>query len=156
MAPCYPRVAEAPLIRLSVPGTLEFRDVAMRVVASACKLLRPAGGADARADEFDHQVVSAFGEAYNNVAIHGYRGVAPGDVTVELEAASDELVIRLLDRGRSYEMPDRAATPDELPERGMGLYIIQSFMDRVEYTPGRDTGADNTLLMSKRWEPPAE
>lgn len=143
------------MIRLSVPGTLEFRDVAMRVVASACKLLRPdvpdLGGS--LADDFDHAVVSAFGEAYNNAAIHGYRGVEVGEITVEIEAATDELVIRLLETGHTYEMPTELTSPGELPERGMGLFIIQSFMDRVQYTPREDGGKDriNVLVMAKRW-----
>lgn len=149
------------MIRLSVPGTLTFRDVAIRVVASACKLLRspvepldgsdadPSGGAQlaAAAEDFDSQVVSAFGEAFNNIAIHGYRGLPPGQVHVEIDAEGDDLVIRMRDDGASFHFPDHVAAPEDLPERGMGLFIIRSFMDRVDYRPG----PPNELSMKKRW-----
>jgi serine/threonine-protein kinase RsbW len=152
------------LIRLSVPGTLLFRDVAIRVVASACKLLRsPAdepeqgdgaqiapgatGATGAGAEDFDSQVLSAFGEAFNNIAIHGYRGIPPGEVHIEIANAGEDLVIRIRDDGASFHFPDQVAAPEDLPERGMGLFIIRSFMDRVVYHPG----PPNELSMTKRW-----
>lgn len=147
------------MIRLSVPGTLHFRDVAIRVVASACKLLTGGdhGGAAPReaasgpaTEEFDAQVVSAFGEAFNNIAIHGYRGVTPGEVSVEIEADAGRFVIRIRDHGATYQFPDEVAAPEALPERGMGLFIIRSFMDEVVYEPG----PPNVLTMSKRWPDP--
>ena len=59
------------LIRLQLAGILEHRDVALRAVSTACKLVtpRPQGRAW---NEFQMQVVSAVGEAFNNVVLHGY------------------------------------------------------------------------------------
>jgi serine/threonine-protein kinase RsbW len=157
------------LIRLSVPGALEYRDVAVRVVGTACRLLRPrepsteaaashsTDGArtDFTQDEFATRVVSAFSEAFNNIAIHGYKdapaGVAPpmSERRVDIEVSSDdtELVIRLVDHGKVYDPASYAELPDELPERGMGLFIIRSFMDEISYT----AGPPNTLVLRKKW-----
>lgn len=188
-------------IRLEVPGSLLYRNLAVRVVTSACKLVPPSGdGADAHRpdDEFDAQVVSAFGEAFNNVAIHGYKGLEVGLVVVEIETGPEHICISLEDHGHTY---DPAATPtpssvleldaldepdepelrepraprapgadaerggpplgagavarspsrppgsgwNSLPENGMGLFIIRSFMDEVTYT----AGPPNVLRLKK-------
>lgn len=134
------------MIRLSVPGTLEYRDVAMRVVSAATKLVLPGR----RGTQFDAQVVSAFGEAFNNIAIHGYAetsGEVTPEIEIEIELEPERVLLRIFDHGRSFdplEVPDPEL--DDLPERGMGLFIIRSFVDTVVYTPG----TPNVLELSKR------
>lgn len=155
------------VIRLSVPGALEFRDVAVRVVGTACRLLRPPRAttssnppasneplhpprADFTQDEFATQVVSAFSECFNNLAIHGYKDAGPADDTrIEIELCSEEgaLVIRVVDSGSPFDPAGYLELPDELPERGMGLFIIRSFMDEVSY----EKGPPHTLTLKKLW-----
>ena len=139
------------VIRLRVPGALKFRDLAVRAVAAACKLVGPDGnGASAHhTREFDDQVVSAFGEAFNNAALHSYRG-ADGDVEIQIELGADFITIRLLDFGRAFAFDDVPEPDlDALPESGLGIYIIKSFMDEVRYEPG----APNVLSMTKTMRP---
>jgi serine/threonine-protein kinase RsbW len=141
------------VIHLRVPGTLRYRDLAVRVVGTACKLVGTDGG-DSSAQhvdkDFDHQVVSAFGEAFNNVAIHSYRGGAPGDVEVEVDAGPSHITIRMRDWGRSFALDDVPVPDlDAMPESGLGLFIIRSFMDEVQYRPG----TPNVLSMTKQMDP---
>ncbi|HEY7954634.1 MAG TPA: ATP-binding protein [Polyangia bacterium] len=137
------------MIRLRVPGSLKYRDLAVRAVAAACKLVGAADGAPpVPVDrELVDQVVSAFGEAFNNAALHSYRGRPPGDVEIELEVGAASLTIRMLDYGNSFAFDD-VPTPDldALPESGLGIFIIKSFMDEVSYV----AGAPNVLRMVKR------
>jgi serine/threonine-protein kinase RsbW len=141
------------MIRLRVPGSLIYRNLALRVVGTACAMSRasaaPSDGMP-KEDEFDAQAVSAVGEAFNNIAIHGYAGGGSGDVDIEVDSDGIEVVIRLMDTGRSFD-PSTVPVPDldELPECGMGLFIMNSFMDEVRYTPGSD-GKPNVLCMTKR------
>ena len=132
------------LIRLQVPGSLEFRDLAIRVVAAACKLVT-AGDSRARAS-FDDQVISAFGEAFNNAAIHSYKGRPLGAVEIEIDVGPDRVTLRISDYGNTFD-PTQVAEPDldSLPESGLGLYIMRSFMDSVFY----QAGAPNVLSMTK-------
>jgi serine/threonine-protein kinase RsbW len=146
------------MIRLSVPGTLRYRDIVLRVVASACRLLRPhratkqetsRGG---EAADFDDKVVSAVGEAFNNVAIHAYRGQSAGAVELEVDVSEDAVTIRLYDRGKSYDPThQRAPDLDEMPDSGMGLYIMRTCMDRVSYQAGTAPLEPNVLTMTKRY-----
>jgi serine/threonine-protein kinase RsbW len=149
---------EMDMIRLSVPGTLQYRDVVLRVVTSACKLVRALAlgkqEASREPHEFDDKVVSAVGEAFNNVAIHAYRDVSPGAVELELEIGAGGIVVRMSDTGRAFEpaleaqrQPDLAT----LPESHMGLFIMRSCMDQVTYRPGTSAQVPNQLTLRKRF-----
>jgi serine/threonine-protein kinase RsbW len=133
------------LIRLELSGTLPHRDIALRVISAACKLVN-AKENDPETKEFRMQVVSAFGEAFNNIALHGYRGSPEGIIKIEIEVALGWMRIHLSDFGTSYD-PTTVPAPDldSLPESGLGLYIIRSFMDDVCYQPG----SPNKLIMTK-------
>jgi serine/threonine-protein kinase RsbW len=126
------------VIRIKLPCLLEYRDLAMRMVTSACKLVEGR-------DEWDAQVISAFGEAFNNVVIHAY-GSGGGDLEIEIEPTADQLTIRLLDYGKPFDM-ESVPVPDldTLPESGLGIFIIKSCMDTVSYTGG----SPNVLSMTK-------
>jgi serine/threonine-protein kinase RsbW len=132
------------VILLRVPGTLEYRNLALRAVSEACRI--------AQHDEWEGasleaQTVSALGEAFNNIAIHSYAGRPPGDVIVEISWTRDEIVMQITDEGASFD-PEQVELPDldALPEGGMGLFIIRSFMDEVDY----QAGPPNVLRLVKR------
>lgn len=97
------------------------------------------------------QVVSAFGEAYNNVTIHGYKhGPAAGhDQRLDLVIRCDGeiLSVEMTDWGTTHDPASYEEPPEELPERGMGLFIMRSCMDELAYVPG----PPNTLILRKRW-----
>lgn len=138
----------------------------MRVVASFCRLARvdatntkqetsrgtAASGTYAASpnDDFDDKIVSAVGEAFNNVAIHGYRGRPPGNVVLELELIRDGVRIRLFDTGAVFD-PAAEAAPRlaSLPESHMGLFIIRSCMDTVTYERGDPPATPNVLTLTK-------
>jgi serine/threonine-protein kinase RsbW len=141
------------VIHLRVPGTLRYRDLAVRVVGAACKLVGSpdeATGPVRINSQWDNEVVSAFGEAFNNAAIHSYKGRPQGDVMIEVDTGATHITIRLLDHGNSFDL-EQVPAPDleSLPESGLGLYIIRSFMDEVTYLPG----SPNVLSMTKYLDP---
>jgi serine/threonine-protein kinase RsbW len=106
--------------------------------------------------EFDDKVVSAVGEAFNNVAIHAYRDLSVGPVGLEIEVAADGITLRLSDTGRVFEPgveSKKMPALDSLPESHMGLYIMRSCMDKVTYRPGNGEAVPNLLTLSKRFTP---
>ena len=126
-------------IRATIPSSLEYRDLAIRLVASACNLVSRSR------DSFQDEVVSAFGEAVNNVVLHGHTA-SEAEIEIEIQPAPDHLTIRLMDYGRGFD-PRAAPEPDldSLPESGLGVYILRSFMDDISYA----SGTPNTLTMTK-------
>jgi serine/threonine-protein kinase RsbW len=137
------------VVRLSIPALLSFRDLALSAVLAAL---------DAEADVVEDtrgEIVSAVSEAFNNVVVHAYSGVRGGQIDLHVEAKNGELEIHLFDRGRGFQLEDVPVPDlDALPESGMGLFIMRSFMDDVTYIRGGGT-TPNVLILRKRWSPPA-
>lgn len=144
------------MIRLSVPGTLAYRDVAVRMVGSAARVLRAEAQRGSSeeirvegdlSDEFSSQLVSAFSEAFNNVVIHGYERAGGKRVDIEARVVSGTIELDLVDEGKPFDPSGYQKLPDSLPEGGMGLFIIRSFVDEVRYL----SGPPNTLTLVKRF-----
>jgi anti-sigma regulatory factor (Ser/Thr protein kinase) len=129
---------------MEISGVLAHRDVALRVVSAACKLVTPHPNGTAWND-FQMQVVSAVSEAFNNIVEHGYAGLDPGPIELEVGISAGQIAIDLRDWGISFN-PSDVPSPDLalLPESGLGLFIIQSFMD-LDYRPGKP----NILRLTK-------
>jgi anti-sigma regulatory factor (Ser/Thr protein kinase) len=135
-------------IRLTVPGTLRFRAIAVRVVAEAARLVSGSAQRDPEdpfsndvRDPFDTAVVSAFMEIFNNVAIHAYKRKGGGTIEIAITPSDRELVIEVRDQGTPFEIDEVAPLPseldeDSLPEGGMGIHIAKTMLDEMTYEPG--------------------
>ena len=125
-----------------------YRDLVTRAVATACKIAASDSGVSSEAsDRLLHEMVSAVGEAFNNVVLHAYAGVAVGQVALDIDTAAGQMCIELRDDGASFDI-DAVPEPEleQLPEGGMGLFIIRSFVDDMSYEPGKP----NVLRMRKK------
>lgn len=135
-------------IRLTVPGTLRYRDLAVRLVAEAARLVSCSSHRDPNnpldhdvRDPFDTAIVSAFAEIFNNVAIHAYKRKGGGTIEIAVTPMERELVIELKDTGSPFDIDTVAPLPTELdgeslPEGGMGIHIAKTMLDEVTYEPG--------------------
>ncbi|MBI3248267.1 MAG: ATP-binding protein [Deltaproteobacteria bacterium] len=93
-------------------------------------------------------------EALTNVVKHAYDGQSGGSVQLTFTIRPGQLTLKVCDEGRS--MPPLVAPvlefdPTEvesLPESGMGLFLIHSFMDEVSYASEHGT---NSLTMIKKF-----
>jgi len=89
------------------------------------------------------RVISAFNEAFNNAVLHSQANERPIEIWIEI--TQSELVIEIKDEGIAFNIED-VVSPDveALPESGLGIFIIQSFMDQVEYFPGEKSKKKQT------------
>jgi len=135
-------------IKLSMLGRVQHRDIVLRAVAAACKLVRepPARRDDADWNEFRMQVVTAVSEAFNNIVLHSYAGRDDGIIEMSIRTRRNYISVELRDFGDSFD-PNQIPEPDldRLPESGLGMFIIKELMD-VSYRPGRP----NVLVLSKK------
>jgi serine/threonine-protein kinase RsbW len=133
---------------LRLPAVLAHREQACRAVSAVCKLSQSAiGRADLEAaDRFTHELVSAVGETFNNVVLHAYAKTPPGMVELECHWDPERVVVQVRDMGQSFDF-NAVPLPDlEVPhEKGMGVFIIRSFVDEVEYR----AGPPNVLVLTK-------
>ena len=126
--------------------------------------------ADVREIERMHRLVRQFGELHEipsrtlyavnlaldevvtNVVLHGFDDCAGQEVVVQMETAEAELRSVVVDGGREFDpmnapLPDLTAALNERALGGLGIHLVRSLMDRVEY---RRENAKNVLTMRKR------
>jgi anti-sigma regulatory factor (Ser/Thr protein kinase) len=94
----------------------------------------------------------AVDEACTNIATHGYAGLDPGSIILDLELASDEIIITLTDFGHAFEPsdappPDVDAPLDERKVGGLGLFLIKQSVDQMDY---RVTEDGNKMVLTKK------
>ena len=102
-----------------------------------------------------YQVELSVVEAINNAIKHAYGNEKGHEVEILVSLYLNRLTFEIRDSGRPLD-PSHAPTMnfdpndlDALPESGMGLHIMQSVMDRVEYSR---CGERNVLTLSKLFE----
>lgn len=134
-------MSESNRVTFRLRATLEHRQVALDLVST---LLSHVSSAD-RA--FRDEMLTAFSEAFNMVAIHGHRERFDGMLDVEAEMTADAMTLRLTDSGLELDFA-RVATPDldSIAERGTSVFMIRSTVDDVAYRGG----PPNVLTLTKR------
>ena len=92
-------------------------------------------------------VILAVQELLVNIVRHAYDG-DEGDIQFELHLSDQDLNIEISDQATTaFEIPENIQEPDplDLPEHGMGLFIINQSFDRVKYE--RLSGGNRWQLM---------
>lgn len=103
-------------------------------------------------EETAYDLQLAADEACTNVIQHGYAGMNPGSIILEIIPADDEITMRITDFGHPFEpstapMPDTNAPLEERAEGGFGLFFIYETMDDVDYVSNEE---GNTLILKRR------
>jgi serine/threonine-protein kinase RsbW len=86
---------------------------------------------------FIYNICLAVDEAVTNIIVHGYRG-KPGYIEVSLQAEGGAIAIYLRDRAPMFdptqlEVPDISLPLGERKPGGLGVYLMRSSVDKVEY-----------------------
>ena len=108
-------------------------------------------------DKILYDIQLAVDEACTNIITHGYAGMDPGSIILDLELDSDKITISLTDFGHAFE-PDNAPIPDvdaPIEERelgGFGLFFIQQSVDEMKYHTSED---GNTMTLIKHLAQPS-
>jgi serine/threonine-protein kinase RsbW len=146
VAPSTPSTPASPAppvtrVALRLPALIRYRPIAIELIGA---LLRHVDDAD---QDFRNEMVTAFGEAFNNIVLHGYRGRLDGILEIEAEMTPDQIRLCLLDQGHevdfgSVQVPDLAS----MPESGMGVFMMHALVDEVDYRGG----SPNMLSLIKR------
>jgi serine/threonine-protein kinase RsbW len=135
-------------VLLRVSATLAYRELASRTVATVCKMSGRRTATAESAGRFTNELVSAVGEAFNNVVLHAYAEREPGEVELRLRWTDAAVVVEMRDWGQPFDLA-AVSEPDldQGQESGMGVFIIRSFVDEVAYTAGQP----NVLTLTKRF-----
>jgi serine/threonine-protein kinase RsbW len=102
-------------------------------------------------EEILYDVQLAVDEAVTNIIAHGYAGLDPGSIILDLDIDSDQLTVSLTDFGHSFEpsntpIPDVNAPIDDRELGGFGLFFIQQSVDSMDYKVTED---GNKMILTK-------
>ncbi len=97
-------------------------------------------------------IILAVDEACTNIIKHAYKSVPDEEIIIEIDYNSKKFTIKLIDHGSAFD-PETIPLPDlqrYLKQRrvgGLGLYLMKTLMDDVQYisVPGKY----NQVLLSK-------
>lgn len=98
------------------------------------------------------KVTLALEEAVMNIINYAFDGVpAPHRIALSLTVAPDRLSTELTDNGREFDPagmpePDVTLPLEQRAVGGLGLHLIRTMMDRVEY---RRLNEENRLVMER-------
>ncbi len=89
-------------------------------------------------------VVLAVDEACTNIIKHAYKFFPDGDINIKIKCSQKKITVEITDHGAPFS-PDTVPTPDlkkyfeEKRVGGLGMYLMKSLMDNVEYksVPGK-------------------
>ncbi|MFO7585922.1 MAG: ATP-binding protein [Anaerolineales bacterium] len=91
-------------------------------------------------------------EACANIIQHGYQDMPIGKIGLDIEISPTEVRLQIHDTGRSFDsrdapVPDINAPLEEREVGGVGIFLILSMMDSVNY---ESTLKGNTLTLIKK------
>ena len=136
-------LSESPSTRVTfrLRASIEHRHLAINLVSA---LIDHVSTADR---QFRNEMITAFGEAFNNIVAHGYRDRSDGMLDVEADLSPEEITLNLIDDGVEVDFA-RVNPPDldSMPEGGMGIFMIYALVDEVAYRGGKV----NVLSLTKR------
>ena len=96
------------------------------------------------------QIEAAFNEAIRNVIQHAYSGSKNSIITVEFRNFQKYIEVYIKDSGRQFPRSDIIARPlDDRRTRGLGLHLIESFMDYTNYDTSHSSGTELTMVKKK-------
>jgi anti-sigma regulatory factor (Ser/Thr protein kinase) len=93
----------------------------------------------------------ALDEACTNIITHGYAGMNPGSIMLDLDIDNQKVTMNITDFGYPFEpsespRPDVEAALENRPMSGFGLFFIYQTMDEVCYNTSED---GNCLTLEK-------
>jgi serine/threonine-protein kinase RsbW len=101
-------------------------------------------------------VVTAVIEAIANAINHGNRGDVRKNIEVALTVQANTLSVAIQDEGPGFnpaDLPDPLSPENLLKPGGRGIFLIKSFMDRVDF---EFTDHGTCLRMQKAFDHPIE
>ena len=118
---------------------------ALESLRNRLRLLLKNGGFTAKSQE---SILLAVGEGVTNAIRHSYGGEPGHEIRVGVEDLGDRMVFKIQDDGRKIDLT-QLKTPQLPPKRGggLGVYLIKTVVDKMEYNTDRPRG--NELILTQ-------
>ncbi len=125
-------------IKISLPGKPEYVSIA-RLTASVI-----ANQMGFNIDDVE-DIKVAVGEACNNAVLHGKSHEEVFEIQFEVQ--EERIIIEVRDNGNGFDLDEyQAPEPGELRENGLGIFIMKTLMDEVDFIPVQNNGTTIRLV----------
>ena len=134
---------------LKIPSVTEnlylIREFVIKIASKA--------GFDAEVQE---QIALAVDEACTNVIKHAHKYDAKRSIDINVELDSQKMKITIIDKGEGFDL-EKLPTPDlkkfakESRHGGLGIYLMKTLMDDVQYE--FNPGKKNQVQLTKYYQP---
>ena len=138
--------ADTAMVRLDFSSTFEMLDF----VQVACDHVGRLSGLD---DDAVHWLGVAVRESVINAIKHGNLGDEAKRVHVEFTRIDNDtplgVAVRIRDEGRGFDpndLPDPLAPDNLLKSSGRGIFLMRSFMDKVDLGPAPEGGMEVVMV----------
>lgn len=95
-------------------------------------------------DEESSKIVLAVDEACTNVIKHAYQNAPDKKIQIDITSEHDTFQVSIIDDGKSFnpnttKLPDLKQHLTHFRRGGLGVYLMRTLMDKVEYSysPGK-------------------
>jgi anti-sigma regulatory factor (Ser/Thr protein kinase) len=121
-------------------------------IGKAAQLIEAFGAAHGLSPDVVFTLNLALDEVVTNIISYAYDDQAEHQVGIRVALDGDDVVVHVEDDGGAFNpldapKPDLGLGLDERPIGGLGVHIVRSVMDTVEY---RREGDRNIFIMRKR------
>ena len=130
---------------LKIPGQVDNLEIIRNFISGVAKKV-------GFGDDDANKIELAVDEACTNVIEHAYRDDDDKNIDIAIKLDYQKLTVVVTDRGRSFnfkqvEMPNMNSYLAELRVGGLGIYLMKTLMDEVDYQS--KPGGKNEVRMVK-------
>jgi serine/threonine-protein kinase RsbW len=100
------------------------------------------------------KITLAVDEACTNLMRYSYNCKCEFNICIDIIISNNEFVVQIIDEGEpfnplSVESPDMKKYFAEFRKGGLGIHIMRSVMDNIEYQPSQSSEKKNILMLTK-------
>ncbi|MFH1051598.1 MAG: ATP-binding protein [bacterium] len=101
------------------------------------------------------QVALAVDEACTNLIEHAFHHDKNREICISTEKSGDKMIVSIFDDSSPFnpldvEKPNMDIYFKELKRGGLGIHLMRSVMDEIEYYPSKQNGSQNVLKLIKK------
>lgn len=101
-----------------------------------------------------YQITLAVDEACSNLIRHAFKFDSSFFICIEIIACDNEFTVKILDKSNSFnpldvESPNMEEYRKNFKHGGLGIHIMRSVMDAIQYFPSNPNNPSNELRLVK-------
>ncbi len=101
------------------------------------------------------KMVLAVDEACTNIIKHSFNEDITKELCIEIDKEKDNFFVSIYDNGKPFD-PNNVNSPNmdnyfkEFKKSGLGIYLIRSLIDEIQYIPANTKNKHNLLKLIKK------